>query len=783
MPLRFAESYLSGRLARRLLLVFVLASVVPVLLTSLVSYQQLMRGADAAKARSLHEEAKQSALTFLSQLQAASAELALANPPDPKSGNAHDPWPFPFREVSFVPVPTRTEWQRAVATLPDGARAPLLAGRTVLIWGHASGGRPELILLRAQLSRGRLALGKLDTRRMLDQGRPPNASAGIALLDSATATRLIRSDSDPVPTHVYERMAAASAGGSQPTIWRSRDGKWRGSAWNLFLESDFASPPLRILICEGATDAMTGLPGLRLTIPMMLLGATAFAAWLAIAQLRRYLEPLQTLTAATRQVGASNFDVEVHIRTDDELSDLGEDFNRMARSLREQHRELQQRAHVDGLTGLSNRDHFRQQLDDRLSRDGSGALLYIDLDEFKKVNDSAGHGAGDILLKEVAGRLRGCVQPADKVARLGGDEFAIMLASGARRDDAAATAARVLQAVQAPILVAGADRFVSASIGVAMIPADGNTVDLLLRNADIAMYQAKERGRNAVAFFAREMHLRMEERISLEVALQGAIGRDELRLHYQPITTAGQLAGVEALVRWARPVGPEVSPSEFIPIAEQSELIVAIGDWVLAQACADFAWWRQAGIAPGYVSINVAPKQLQSSCFLERLHTLMSRRQMSASEIQLEMTESAIANGPQVVGTLARLHDLGLRLALDDFGTGYSSLGQLQRLPFDVVKIDRSFIVGLPDSVVALQLVRTILGMTQGLNMAAVAEGVETEAQRDLLHELGCNAMQGYFFGRPVPEGQIRGLLRAAAVRAAGDPAPVPPQWRSVGSA
>jgi diguanylate cyclase (GGDEF)-like protein len=774
MRLRLAESYLSGRLARRLLLVFVLASVVPVLLTSLLGYRQLMHGADAAKARALHDQAKETALTFLSELQGASAELALVNRSGPDSSHPGDVRHLAFTAISFVSIGTDAQGQRTLATLPAHVRASLIAGQTVLIWDQPGSGHPELALLQANLSRGRLVRGVLDTRRMLDRGRPTIASTGIALVDSATLARAIRSDSDPVPRGVYEQMAAATADGGQPVIWRSRNGRWQGSAWNLFLESDFSAPPLRILICE----PVAGPAGLPLAIPMMLLCATAFAAWLAIAQLRRYLGPLATLANATRRLGASNFDVEVCIRTDDELADLGEDFNRMARSLRDQHRELQQRAQVDGLTGLSNRDYFRQQLGECLACSRSGALLYIDLDEFKKVNDSAGHGAGDTLLIEVAARLRGCVQPADKVARLGGDEFAIMLANGGP-DEAAATAARVLEAVQAPFLVAGADRYVSASIGVAMIPADGDTVDLLLRNADIAMYQAKERGRNAVAFFSREMHRRMQERINLEVALQGAIDRNELRLHYQPIISAGRIAGVEALVRWSRTAGSEIGPAEFIPIAEQSGLIVTIGDWVLVQACADFACWRDAGIAPGYVSVNVAPKQLQSSGFLERLQRLMSERQMQPAEIQLEVTESTIANGPQVIATLERLHGLGLRLALDDFGSGYSSLGQLQRLPFDVVKIDRSFIVGLPDSKVALQLVRTIVGMAQGLNLTAVAEGVETEAQRDLLHELGCSAMQGYLFGRPAPEWQIRSLLRAAADPASlDDPAGMPRQRR-----
>jgi len=771
MPLRIGDTYLRGRLARRLLMVFVLASVVPVLLTSFLGYEQLIHGADAARARALHDEARETALTFLSQLQQASTELSLLDPVRPGSSASAAPPAPSFTAVSFVAVGSRAQWLRAVATIPSSLRAPLTAGRTILVWSRTADGRWDLTLVRLQHSSARLVFGTLDTRRMLDQASPSGPGSGIALADDTITSRVIRSDSDPAPARVFAQMAGAATGGAPATLWRSRDGRWRGSAWNLFLQSNFAAPPIRVLICEPTTDSIAGLAGLRLTLPMMLLGTMAFAVWLAIAQLRRYLGPLETLTAATHRLGASDFDVEVRIRTDDELSDLGDDFNRMANSLREQHRELQRRAHADGLTGLGNRDFFRQQLRERLAPGDSSALLYIDLDEFKKVNDSAGHEAGDTLLKEVAERLRGCVQHGDAVARLGGDEFAVLLADGAGPREAAAVATRVLQAVQAPIVVAGAERRVSASIGIALIPGDGNTVDLLLRNADIAMYQAKDRGRNGMAFFSAEMHRRMDERISLEVALQGAIARNELRLHYQPITSAGKLAGLEALVRWTRASGVEVAPAEFIPVAEQSGLILAIGDWVLTQACADFARWRDAGIAPGHVSINVSPKQLQASGFPARLELQLQERRIRPRQVQLEMTESAIANGPQVAATLGRLHDLGVRLALDDFGTGYSSLSQLQRLPFDVVKIDRSFIVGLPDNAVALQLVRTILRMTDSLDKLAVAEGVETEVQRDLLYELGCNGMQGYLFGRPVPEREIWRLLQVAADEARNPPA------------
>lgn len=780
MPLRIGDTYLRGRLARRLLMVFVLASVVPVVLTSFLGYRQLVRGADAARAHALRDEARESAFTLLSQLQQASTELALIGPTRPMGAAAADstlPWAPAFATVAIVPAGSRAEWLRAIATIPWRMRDPLASGQTILVWSETSG-RSQLSLMQLQHSPERLVIGELETRRMLAQAAPTGPGGGIALADNTAAARVISGDADPVPRAVFRQMAGTSIDGAAAAFWRSHDGRWRGSAWNLFLQSNFAAPPIRVLICEPATDSIAGLSGLRLTLPMMLLGTMAFAIWLAIAQLRRYLGPLETLTAATRQLGASNFDVEVRIRTDDELSDLGNDFNRMAHSLREQHRELQQRAHADGLTGLGNRDFFRQQLRERLAPGDSSALLYIDLDEFKKVNDSAGHEAGDTLLKEVAERLRGCVQHGDAVARLGGDEFAVLLADGAGPRAAAAVAARVLQAVQAPIVVAGAERRVSASIGIALIPGDGNTVDLLLRNADIAMYQAKDRGRNGMAFFSAEMHRRMDERISLEIALQGAIARNELRLHYQPIMSAGRLAGLEALVRWTRASGVEVAPAEFIPVAEQSGLILAIGDWVLTQACADFARWRDAGIAPGHVSVNVSPKQLQASGFPARLELQLQERRIRPRQIQLEMTESAIANGPQVAATLGRLHDLGVRLALDDFGTGYSSLSQLQRLPFDVVKIDRSFIVGLPDNAIALQLVRTILRMTDSLDKLAVAEGVETEVQRDLLYELGCNGMQGYLFGRPVPEREIWHLLQVAADEARPLPQTLRAQFR-----
>jgi diguanylate cyclase (GGDEF)-like protein len=754
-----APTYLRGRLARRLLAVFVLASVLPVLFASVVTYGQLVHSTDVGRAVAMRDEAKDAGLALLAQLQIASAELTSVGPGD-LGARSRDAG---LLSVSFLPFDTAAQRKRALDTVPQRAREALLGGRSVLSWGRDGEGRAALYLTLLQRAHSRVARAVLDTKRLLDHALPPYPGSTIAVADPARPSRLIDAERSTIPLPALESLARARAPQRSAALWRSKNGIWRGASWDLFLASNFSAAPLRILICDSTAASLSGLSGLRITVPMTLLAATAFAVLLAIIQMRRYLGPLETLTAAVRELAEGRgSSVKVAIDTGDELSVLGRDFNRMAD-------ELLRRAHFDGLTGLANRDYFRQTLATRIeSCRASGkhaALLYIDLDEFKKINDIAGHGAGDTLLVEVAGRLRACVSPGDIVARLGGDEFAIVLGEGCGEREAAAAATRIVRAMEAPVPVAGTERRVSASIGIALSPGDGDTVDLLLRNADIAMYQAKERGRNGFAVFRAEMHERMESRISLEVALQRAIERNELLLHYQPIVTLRRLIGVEALARWRPAQGGEVSPSIFVPIAEQSGMIDAIGRWVLQRAGADFARWSEAGIAPGYVSINVAPRQLKSRRFIGMLHEMMGSTGLLASQLQLELTESAVVEDPRVVRRLSRISDLGVRLALDDFGTGYSSLSHLHRLPFDVVKIDRSFVKELPDSPVALQLVRTIVAMARILDKQIVAEGVETQAQRQLLQSLGCEAMQGFLFGDPVCEEQMRERLIAERAR------------------
>lgn len=763
MRLTIAPSYLRGRLARRLLTVFVLASVLPVLLVGLIAYAQLMRSAREARSERLHHAVEAVSLAFLGQIQEVSAQLSSARPAD-----AHVMQWMASRgleRMRFLPFATRAERTKALAGVPPTLRHALEARHAALNWSRDRGGRSALVLTRVLSAGARVVRARLDVSRLLARATALDPGAAAALIDARDPRRVIIGGNSRVTAALIESLAHAQPVGNAGTVRLSAHGTWLGAFWNLFLSSAFAAPTVRIALIEPAAGASGGLGELRWMIPSALLAAMAAAVLLAIHQLRRYLGPLETLTFATRRLTERNEHLEVRIDTNDELAILGNDFNRMAA-------ELLRRAQFDGLTRLANRVFFRQILATRLATEavdgGSTALLYIDLDAFKNINDSAGHAAGDAVLVEVAARLGACIRDGDLLARLGGDEFAVIFAPGAAEAEAEALALRILRALQTPFTVRGVERHLTASIGIALAPQDGNSVDLLLRNADIAMYEAKDSGRDAFARFDIRMHERRRGEILLEAELQGAIERDELVLFYQPITRGARWVGVEALVRWRRGTGAILAPGLFIPIAEQSGLIVAIGEWVLRRACADFTRWCAEGLDPGYLSVNVAPKQLLSGQFLDTLCAVLAGSGMPAERLQIEITESAVAEGEQVDHALRRIGALGVHLALDDFGTGYSSLSQLHRLPFEVVKIDRSFVAELPGSLVGLQLVRAIVNMAHSLDKEVVAEGVETEAQRKLLEQLGCDAMQGYLMSRPVPETELREMLLAALPWARG---------------
>jgi diguanylate cyclase (GGDEF)-like protein len=433
----------------------------------------------------------------------------------------------------------------------------------------------------------------------------------------------------------------------------------------------------------------------------------------------------------------------------------------------ERSEKLYEQAHFDALTGLPNRNLFADRvsaaLHASLETRGMGALLYIDLDYFKRVNDTAGHAAGDQLLRAVAKRLTGCTKEGDSVARLAGDEFAVLLPNLRDINVAAQIAERMLASLQAPVTMDGREHHVGASIGVTIFPSDGRTVDDLLKSSDIAMYRAKESGRGRVVFFEIEMQQRMMARLTLESGLHRALHHHEFKLLYQPIVgrSGPQAIGVEALLRW--PQGPEGigrQPAHFVPVAEETGVIVGLGEWVLESACREFMAWRRAGVPVQYLSVNLSARQLRQSNLLERLSAILAECGMDPSDLQFEITESVLAEGPTTERMLTSIASSGTRLALDDFGTGYSSLSYLRTYPIHTVKIDRSFIDGLPADMASCRLVESIIVMCAALGKHVVAEGVETQAQLDFLDAAGCAGIQGFLLGRPMEATDVPGFVR-----------------------
>jgi diguanylate cyclase (GGDEF)-like protein len=429
---------------------------------------------------------------------------------------------------------------------------------------------------------------------------------------------------------------------------------------------------------------------------------------------------------------------------------------------------LYRQAHFDALTGLPNRLLFRDRLQQELAGvtegRGRGALLYVDLDHFKKINDTVGHGAGDQMLQIVAQRLRSCVKDGDTVARLGGDEFTVILRIVATADGAQRVANRIIEQLQQPVNIGGRDHFVRASIGITLFPDDSAELDELMRNADLAMYRAKEHGRSRAVFYDRGMQ-RMPA-LAAESGLYRALQRREFSLYYQPQyrLTDGALVGLEALLRWQPPREAMRYPGEFVPAAEQSGLIVDIGAWVLEAACEQQARWHAEGIAPGRLALNVSVHQLRQPDFPRVVRRVLERVGIAPAMIEFEITESVFAD-EEARATLQRLAALGVSLALDDFGTGYSSLGYLRQHPVQTIKIDRSFIEEVAFNETAATLAETMITMAHALGKQVVAEGVETMEQLVFLRERNCDQAQGFYFSRPVSASDVGELLRARIAR------------------
>ncbi len=424
----------------------------------------------------------------------------------------------------------------------------------------------------------------------------------------------------------------------------------------------------------------------------------------------------------------------------------------------------------DTLTGLANRTLLADRLDQavtRSARDGTiAAVLLIDLDRFKQVNDSLGHALGDRLLKEVARRLEQSIREGDTVARLGGDEFVLVLTELAKHEDATSVARKLLALLTQSFVIDGRELFVTPSIGLSFYPQDGTDGASLLRLADLAMYQVKAGGRNGFGCCAQELNVRAQQMAELEAGLRQALEHDELKLYYQPKADlySGEICGAEALIRWQHPVRGLVPPNDFIPLAEESGIILPIGEWVLREACRQAARWQSEGLPALTVAVNLSARQCRQENIVEIIAQALQDAGLEPKWLQIEVTESMVMHNLDVAASvLCRIKALGVTLAMDDFGTGYSSLGYLKQFPFDCLKIDRSFVQNITTEPDDALIASAVIAMAHSLHLYVVAEGVESESQMLYLRNQHCDQLQGYLFARPLPADDFRAFVKSAA--------------------
>lgn len=540
------------------------------------------------------------------------------------------------------------------------------------------------------------------------------------------------------------------------------------------------------------SELLASTSHLALVAAMLTVGTIVLTWGILYALLRTLLlTPLEKLAHAAREIGRGNLDIDLGIQRGDEIGALAASFQDMGNNLKSSHEQVSYLAYHDSLTGLPNRRMFTEFLENAVAlarrHEQTLALLFVDVDDFKRVNDSLGHHVGDQLLREVADRFVSTVRSYDHVcrsepentgevvARLGGDEFVILLPDLEKPLDAAVVARRLLDALITPIAIEGHELQVNSSIGITTYPEDSETVSGLIKNADIAMYHAKEQGKNHYQFYKESMNTALVERMSLESSLKNAIASGELLLFYQPQVDAvtGTIVGTEALLRWNNPELGMVSPGAFIPLAEETGLIVPIGEWVLHQACRQNKAWQEAGLPPVSVSVNISGRQFSRSQLEKTVTQAVSGTGLEPRYLDIEITETSLMEAPEdATRILTALKALGVRISMDDFGTGYSSLSSLKKLPIDCLKIDQSFVRDIVTDKDDATIVSTIIAMSTSLQLSVIAEGVEYVDQLKFLRERGCQLIQGYLFSKPVPAHEMAALLASGPFPVPGSAAP-----------
>ena len=515
----------------------------------------------------------------------------------------------------------------------------------------------------------------------------------------------------------------------------------------------------RLVLDHSLTAALAEYAGLQWLLAALAAAGLTLVIAASWRVARTITRPLSALDAATRRLGEGK-DAKVAVTSDDEIGRLGTSFNTMVDAIAERERQITHVALHDGLTNLPNRKLFVEQLDHALARrrdDAQLMVVYVDLDDFKVVNDTLGHPAGDALLRNVASHLQEVLGDAI-VARLGGDEFAILLTDLAASENLAALADRLQDCFDRSVLIDGQQADASASLGIAVAPADGTDGITLMKNADLALYRAKRDGKSTYHFFEQSLDEQARHRRQMELDLRLAIRDGGFELHFQPLYSLREerLKAFEALIRWPHPQRGMISPADFIPLAEETGLIVQIGEWVIREAC------RQAASWPGDISVavNVSPKQFLSPNLAIIVMSALTTAGLPATRLELEITESIfISNVERTLDALHGLRKLGVRIALDDFGTGYSSLSYLRSFPFDKLKIDQSFVRDLTAGGNANAVIRAITTLADALGMETLAEGVEEEAQAEILRQEGCRQIQGYLLSKPINAAAVHAFI------------------------
>ncbi len=515
----------------------------------------------------------------------------------------------------------------------------------------------------------------------------------------------------------------------------------------------------RLVLDHSLTAALAEYAGLQWLLAALAAAGLTLVIAASWRVARTITRPLSALDAATRRLGEGK-NAKVAVTSDDEIGRLGTSFNTMVDAIAERERQITHVALHDGLTNLPNRKLFVEQLDHALARrrdDAQLMVVYVDLDDFKVVNDTLGHPAGDALLRNVASHLQEVLGDAI-VARLGGDEFAILLTDLAASENLAALADRLQDCFDRSVLIDGQQADASASLGIAVAPADGTDGITLMKNADLALYRAKRDGKSTYHFFEQSLDEQARHRRQMELDLRLAIRDGGFELHFQPLYSLREerLKAFEALIRWPHPQRGMISPADFIPLAEETGLIVQIGEWVIREAC------RQAASWPGDISVavNVSPKQFLSPNLAIVVMSALTTAGLPATRLELEITESIfISNVERTLDALHGLRKLGVRIALDDFGTGYSSLSYLRSFPFDKLKIDQSFVRDLTAGGNANAVIRAITTLADALGMETLAEGVEEEAQAEILRQEGCRQIQGYLLSKPINAAAVHAFI------------------------